>query len=287
MKGSVLKNKLIITVAPLGDFISKEENPAIPYSPGEIADSVVKAWNEGASIAHIHCRNQNGTPTSDPMVFREINERIRALKCDIIIDHCTTGATIDDGMRSLEANPEMGTLTAGISVIFAKGNIKIMPRDQYWIEEKASLMLSKGIKPNIEVFNLPMIESVYKLIGKGLLKKPYWISLIMGTHRWNQSGTRYSLKGLLYHIETMPPDSMFSVVVQGDEQLSAATLSILYGGHCRAGFEDTLYYRKGQLAESNAQLVARIVRISRELGREPAAPDEVRQMLDIPRLENL
>lgn len=286
-------DKLIITVAPVGNFQLKEVNPAVPYSPAEIADSVYDCWNEGASIAHIHCRDESGIPTSDPEVFRQVDERIRARKCNIILDHSTTGnpflqaqATIDDGMRSIEdTNPEMASLSMGVGVTLYEGQAKIMPRDRYWIERQAKIMMRRGIRPNLEVYNLPMIELVQDFVDKGLLAKPCWISLVMGDHRLNQNATRYSPRALMYHIGAMPADSIFSIVAVDDDQLPATTLSILLGGHCRVGFEDNLYYRKGQLAESNAQLVARTVRIGRELGREPATPDEARQILGIAKLE--
>ncbi len=290
MKEMRTTDKLIITVSPASNLHGKEANPALPYTPEEIADTVYECWNEGASIAHIHCRDRDGVPTNDPEVFGEVDRLIREKKCDIIIQHSTApamrpGTTIDDGMKSLEASPEMASLSMGTGVVLFKGQVRVTARSRYWLEEKAELMLNKGIKPELEVYNMVMMEDVYDLIEKGLLRKPYWMSFVMGMHRVNQNAIRYTPKALMYQIEALPPDSMFSVIAISGDELPATTLSILLGGHCRVGFEDNIFYRKGELAKSNAQLVARTARIGRELGCEIAAPDEARQMLAIPPLQ--
>jgi len=289
MKDLRITEKLIITVSPSSNFQGKEANPALPYSPQEIADTVHECWNEGAAIAHIHCRDANGVPSNDPEVFREVDRLIRAKKCDIIIQHSTApgmkpGTTIDDGMRSVEADPEMASLSMGVGVLLRKGETRINCRPRHWIEEQAKKMMEKGIKPELEVYNMVMMEDVYALVEKGLLQKPYWMSFIMGMHRLNQNAVRFRPQALMYQIEQMPPDSMFSMIGIGLDQLPATTLAILLGGHCRVGFEDNIHYKKGELAKNNAQLVARTVRIAKELGSTPATPDEARRMLGIPPL---
>jgi 3-keto-5-aminohexanoate cleavage enzyme len=282
--------KLIITVSPSSNFQGKEANPALPYSPQEIADTVYQCWNEGAAIAHIHCRDENGVPSNDPEVFREADLLIREKGCDIVIQHSTApgmrpGTTIDDGIRSIEANPEMASLSMGVGMLLRKGETRINARSRYWIEDQARLMMERGIKPELEVYNMVMMEDVYALVENGLLKKPYWMSFIMGMHRINQNAIRFRPQALMYQIEQMPQDSMFSMIGIGLDQLPATTLSILLGGHCRVGFEDNIHYRKGELATNNAQLVTRTVRIAKELGSTPATPDEARQMLGIPPLK--
>jgi 3-keto-5-aminohexanoate cleavage enzyme len=282
-------DKVIITVCSTSNFHGKEANPAMPYSPEEVADAIYESWNEGASIAHIHCRDENGVPTNDPEVFREVDERLRAKNCDIVIQHSTApamrpGTTIDDGMRSIEADPEMASLSLGVGVLLGKGTARVNARSRFWLEEQAKRMMERGIKPELEVYNMAMMEDVYSLIGKELLRKPYWVSFIMGMHRVNQNAIRFSPRGLMFQIEQLPPDSMFSVIGIGQDELPATTLSILLGGHCRVGFEDNIYYGKGELAKSNAQLVARTARIAGELGSRPATPEETREMLGIPPL---
>ncbi len=289
MKEMRTSERLIITVSPSSNFQGKEANPALPYSPQEIADTVYECWNEGAAIAHIHCRDAQGAPSNNPEVFREADRLIREKGCDIIIQHSTApgmkpGTTIDDGIRSIETNPEMASLSMGVGVLLRKGETRINCRPRHWIEDQARTMMERGIKPELEVYNMVMMEDVYALAEKGLLKKPYWMSFIMGMHRINQNAIRFRPQALVYQIEQMPPDSMFSMIGIGLDQLPATTLSILLGGHCRVGFEDNIHYRKGELAKNNAQLVARTVRIAKELGSTPATPDEARQMLGIPPL---
>lgn len=286
MKEMRTTEKLIITVSPSSNFQGKEANPALPYSPEEVAETAYECWNEGAAVAHIHCRDKDGVPSNDPEVFREVDRLIREKGCDIIIQHSTApgmkpGTTIDDGMRSIEANPEMASLSMGVGVLLRKGETRINARSRHWIEDQAKLMREKGIKPELEVYNMAMMEDVYALVEKGLLKKPYWMSFIMGMHRINQNAIRFRPQALMYQIEQMPPDSMFSMIGIGLDQLPATTLSILLGGHCRIGFEDNIYYRKGELAKNNAQLVARTARLARELGCEMVSPEIARQMLNI------
>jgi len=281
--------KLIITVSPGSNFQGKEVNPALPYSPEELGETVYECWNEGAAIAHLHCRDAEGKPTNDPEVFLKADQEIRGRNCDIIIQHSTSpamrpGTTIDDGIRSIEAKPEMASLSMGAGILLYKGEARINLRSRYWIEEKAKLMTDLNIKPELEVYNHVMMEDVYALVDKQLIAKPYWISFIVGMHRINQNAIRYTPKALMYQVELLPPGSMFSVIGIGGDQLHATSLSILLGGHCRIGFEGNIFYSKGELAKSNAQLVARTVRIARELGCEIATPDEARKMLGLPLL---
>lgn len=125
-------------------------------------------------------------------------------------------------------------------------------------------------------------EILREVIEKGLLEKPYWLSFVMGMRRINRAYMSYSPKLLMQLIDALPIDSMFTVMGVGTDELPATTQSILLGGHLRVGFEDNIYFKKGQLAESNAQLVARAARIGRELGCEIASPAEARQLLNIP-----
>ncbi|MBI4332647.1 MAG: 3-keto-5-aminohexanoate cleavage protein [Chloroflexi bacterium] len=281
-------DKLIICVSPTGNFHGKEANPNIPLQPDEIAEEVYRSWNEGAAIAHIHARDGNGVPTNDPDVFREIDRRIREKKCPIIIQHSTApgrqpGVTVDDGPRSIEANPEMASLNMGPSSAVFGGREFIRPWTRGFIEKWARVMGEKNIKPEMEVYNNSQMEEVIILIGKGVLKKPYWMSFVMDMHRTAQESVRFSPKHLMHYLDFLPQDSMFTTLAIGAAELPATTLSTLLGGHLRVGFEDNIYYKRGELAKSNAQLVARAARIGRDLGRDPALPDEAREMLNIPK----
>ncbi len=284
--------KLILTVATTGAFQGKEANPNLPETPEEIAQTAYECWNEGASIVHIHARDpKTGKATSEPDVLREIDKRIREKKCDIIIQHSTASDYIprlpeDKRIRAIEMNPEMASLDITFTRLVTFGdkeNIWVMTLPE--IEAGAKAMLDRGIKPEMEVFNPVVMEDTYRLIEKGLLAKPYWYSFVLGMRRINRGYMAYSPKLLMQLIDALPPDSMFSAMGVGSDELPATTLSILLGGHVRVGFEDNVHYKKGQLAESNAQLVARAARLGRELGCEIVSPDEARQMLRIPPLK--
>lgn len=291
MKELRTTGKLIITVATTGAFQGKEANPNLPEQPEEIAQSAYECWNEGAAIIHIHAREKGTSkPTSDPEILSEIDQRIREKNCNIIIQHSTASDYIprlgsDKRIKAIEMNPEMASLDITVPRMITFGGkesifITTLPE----IEYGAKVMLERGIKPEIELFNPVLMEDVCSLIEKGLLKKPYWINFVMGMHRINRVYMSYSPRLLMQLIDALPPDSMFNVMGVGTDELPAITQSILLGGHVRVGFEDNVYYKKGILAENNAQLVARAARIGRELGCEIATPDEARQMLGIPPL---
>lgn len=291
MKDLRTTEKLIITVAPTGAFQGKEANPNLPLQPEEIAQSTFEAWNEGASIVHIHARDrQTNKPTSDPNTLREIDQRIRDKNCDIIIQHSTASDYIprlgnDRRIRAIEMDPEMASLDITIPrLITFGGKESIYITTLREIEYGAKVILEKGIKPELEVFNPVVMEDTNYLIDKGLLTKPYWFSFVMGMRRINRSYMSYSPKLLMQLVDSLPQHALFTVMGVGTDELPATIQSILLGGHVRVGFEDNVYYRKGELAESNAQLVARSARIGRELGCEIASPSESRKILGIPQL---
>lgn len=287
--------KLIVTVATTGPYHGKEANPNLPLQPEEIAQSTYDCWNEGASVVHIHAKDNDGKNTRDPQVFMEIDRRIREKKCDIIIQHSSaldfTPKLAEDGMISaIETNPlpEMASLGLFLTRLADfKGQEIISIARWSDLEFGAREMLQKGVKPELEVFNIVLMEDVFKLIEMGLLAKPYLINIIMGMRRINRAYMSYSPKMMMHMVDMLPPDSIFTTMGIAADELPATTQSILLGGHVRVGFEDNIVYKKGELAESNAQLVARAVRIGRELGCEIATPAEAREMLSIPQLNKL
>lgn len=286
--------KVIITVATTGAFQGKDANPNLPEQPEEIAQAVYDSWNEGASIAHIHARDRKtGKPTSDPEILLEIDERIREKGCDIIIQHSTAADYVprlrkDRRIKAIEMNPEMASLDITFTRMVTFGgeeNIYITTLEE--IEYGAKVMLDQGVKPELEVFNPVSVADVYYLIEKGLLSKPYWFSFVTGMRRINRAYMSYSPRLLLHLVESLPPDSMFTVMGIASDEIQATTQSVLLGGHLRVGFEDNIYYKKGQMAESNAQLVARASRIVRELDCEVATSTEAREMLNIAALKKV
>ncbi len=277
--------KLIVTVATTGGLHGKEANPALPEQPVEIAKEAYDCYNEGAAIIHVHARDNTGKITSDPAVYREIHRMIRE-KCPLIIQDTTGGGpglTLEDRMRILDAQPEMASLNMGTMLRVTGPNAGSIFMNPTWeIERFARVMQERGIKAEMEVFSHAMYREVQNLIIKGLVDKPYYINLVLGMKY--QGAIDATPKHLLSLIDFLPSDCIFNVSAIGGSQLPLTTLSMLMGGMVRVGMEDNIYYRKGELAHSNAQLVARTVRIARELGLEIASPEEARAMLGIPPL---
>ncbi|MFO1466360.1 MAG: 3-keto-5-aminohexanoate cleavage protein [Steroidobacteraceae bacterium] len=281
---SLPSDKVIITVAQTGAIVTKKINPSVPEQPDEIAQSALACYNEGAAIVHIHARDKTGENSADVNIFRDIHQKIRAV-CPMVIQDSTGGGpnlTQDERVACLDAGPEMASLNMGsmmrISGQYAGVPWSNMPHE---IELFVGKMNERGIKPEMEVYSHAMLRDVQNLIDKGLLKKPYYIDLVLGMRY--QGAVDATPKMLLTLIDMLPADAYFNCAAVGPAQLPMTTLAMLMGGCVRVGLEDNAYYRKGELA-SNAQLVARAVRIARELGKEPATPEEARQILGLPPL---
>ena len=281
------ERKVIVTVALTGGLHRKAANPALPEQPEEIAQAAYEAYQEGAAIAHIHARDPDGDPTGDPDVYRDIHERIRA-RCPLILQDTTGGGpnlTLEERIQGvLQAGPEMASLNMGTLVrIHAAGALRntVFKNTRDDIEAFAAAMAEKGIKPEMEVYSHAMLDEVENLIEKKLVRPPYYINLVMGMRY--MGAERATPRHLFSLVQFLPHGSIFNVCAVGRDQLLITTLGLLLGGNVRVGMEDNIYYRKGELAKSNAQLVARTVRILRELELEPATPDEAREMLSLRR----
>ncbi|MBN2218960.1 MAG: 3-keto-5-aminohexanoate cleavage protein [Kosmotogaceae bacterium] len=270
-------NKLIITAALTGAEVMKDQQPALPISPEEITKAAYDCFLSGASIVHIHARDSSGKPTQNLEVYREIKERI-AEKCDLIFQPSTGGAVwhqIGERAKPLELNPEMATLSAG-TCNFGED---VFFNSQDTMETFAREMKARGIKPEIEVFERGMIENAFKLLKKGLIDSPVHFDFVLGV----PGACPGNIEDLIHMVRAIPQGSTWTVAGIGRNELTLATAAILLGGHVRVGFEDNIYYKKGELAISNAQLVQRVVRISNELGRDVASPEEAREILGIRR----
>jgi len=294
---------LIITVALTGGVHGKEVNPNLPETPDEQAQQAYEAYKAGAAIVHIHARDPKkgyASPSINPEDYRKINKKIRELCPDIIINNTTGGGlgqlTTEERMRSLEADPEIASLNMGPLAWKAllkkrepplSGRPEDVLMDSVWpptfswreTELFAKRMLEKNIKAEMEVYHQGQFQLVYNLINKGLVRPPYLIQFVMGA----PSGvlpTPQNLMSMLYHV---PPNSIVSVIGIGPFQLPLTTIAIAMGLHVRVGLEDNIYYRRGELAKSNAQLVERVVRIAKELDRPIATPAQAREMLGLPK----
>lgn len=274
-----MANPLIITCCPVGAEITRAQHPGFPYTPNEIAREAIGAVKAGASIVHLHVRDDDGTPSQEPARFAETIRLIKA-EVDCIIQISTGGAvtaTVDDRLRpvrELDPTPEMASLTMG-TVNFGD---EVFWNPPSLIETFAGEFAERGIKPELEIFEPGMIASATKLLKKGILKGPLHFDFVLGV----PGASPGTPKALMHMIDSIPSDATWTVAGIGAAQLTLGMIAIAMGGHVRAGFEDNIYYRKGELAESNAQLVARIARLAAEANRPVATPDQAREILKMP-----
>jgi 3-keto-5-aminohexanoate cleavage enzyme len=276
-----LSNKVIVTVAQTGAITMKKQNPHVPEQPDEIAASALACYNEGAAVVHIHARDKEGGNTSDVAVFNDIHKRIREA-CPLVIEDSTGGGpnlTQEQRIECLLAGPEMASLNMGTMMRIA-GQWKGIPWSNMpdEIDWYLGRMNELGIKPELEVYSHAMAREVDSIVERGLLKAPYYIDIVLGMRY--QGACDATPKIFNQIVDLMPKGAIINCAAVGRDQVGLTTLSILSGGHARVGLEDNIYYGKGDLA-TNARLVARTVRIIRELGKEPATPDEARQILGL------
>lgn len=268
-------DKLIITAAIVGAELTRAEQPHLPLTPSELAEAAYECYQQGASIVHLHVRDKDGAPSQDSALFAETMRLIKE-KCDIIVQFSTGGATgtpVEARIAPLALRPEMATLTTG-TVNF--GNDVFFNPPEF-VASIARAIKEHGIRPEIEVFETGMIQNALTLVKQGLLTSPLHFDFVLGV----PGAMPGTAKNLLHLVESIPQDATWMVAGIGRAELPLATIALVLGGHVRVGFEDNIYYSRGVLATSNAQLVARIARIAAEIGRPVATPSEARQILGI------
>lgn len=271
-------NELIINCAITGSRITREQTPYIPITPEEIIESAVEAHRAGAAIVHIHVRDQKTRlGTQDADLFRQVAGEIKS-RCDVLLCLTTSGIpgrNLSEAERlvPLALKPELASVDCG-SMNFGKLTY-ICTED--FIERDVRLMLENNIKPELEIFDFGMIQVCKRLIEQNLIRKPYYCGLILGT----PSGAQADPQTMLTMVNLLPADCVWFATGIGRQSLAMTTLATILGGHVRVGLEDTIYYSAGVLAKTNAELVARCVRIGREFGRDIATPDKARQILGL------
>jgi 3-keto-5-aminohexanoate cleavage enzyme len=272
--------KLIITAAICGAEVTKEHNPNVPYTIEEIGNEAESAYNAGASIIHLHVREDNGTPTQSKERFRVCIEKIKARCPDVIILPSTGGAvgmTNEERLQPiyLEPPPEIATLDCG-TMNYGSGD-EIFVNTENTIIYFAEEMNKRGIKYELECFDKAMIDTALRLYQLGYIKKPLHFNFVLGLI----GGITATERDLKFLVGSIPKDATFTVTGIGRHELPMATLSIRMGGHIRVGFEDNIYLSKGILAKSNGELVEMVVNISKEMGREIATPDDARKIIGL------
>lgn len=272
-----MNNKTIITVATTGAFPTKAHNPAIPMTPEEIAQDVYQCWQAGAAIAHLHMRDENEQGTMDKERFKKTVKLIRE-KCDIVLNLTTSGdlnATDETRMAHLiELKPEMasydcGTMNWAHSTLFVNHPL--------FLEKLGKVMLENNVKPEIEIFDAGMIYNSQYYLKKGILKAPAHYQFVLGA----AGGSIATVENLVYLKSQLPPGSTWSALGIGQGHIPIMMTAIAMDGHVRVGLEDNVYYAKGRLATSNAELVARAARLIREANKDVATPDDARAILSL------
>jgi 3-keto-5-aminohexanoate cleavage enzyme len=288
---------VIICCACNGGIQGKEANDYLPETAEEIADSVEGAYRAGATMVHVHARDPRDytRPALTAEVWLEVNRRIRERCPDIIINNTTGGGpdmTMDERLQCLPARPEVASLnlTPDMSKfrIAARKPPLPFPRDEIIYDEClpfsyglvsrfAAEMKKWGVKPEMETYHSGGPWVMHDLIKQGLVDPPYWVQTVMGY----QTSSYPTPENVIQLLREFPDDSLWLCSGIGQHQLPMTTLAILLGGHVRVGLEDNVYYRRGEKAKSNAQLVERAARLCRELNREVATPAQARQMLGL------
>lgn len=286
--------KLVVTVAATGSQTSKEQNPALPTTPDEIADEAYRSYNAGAAVVHLHARSPREDQT-DVQVVSETIQKIKA-KCDIITQISTGGRNRFGAPRSpeerlalvdVDPRPDMGAINAGSHNIInlsrtappgSMGRAWVSSNPPGFIEQLASKMNECEMGIEFEVWSIGDIREMVRLVERGIIPdKPLNFNFVLGV-LGNMPATP---KMLLFLVESLPENHRFSVMGIGAQEFPMTTMGIILGGGVRVGFEDNIYLSRRVLAKSNAELVEKIVRIGKELGREPATVGEAKKILHL------
>ena len=307
-----MKDKAVITAAITGSIHTTSMSPYLPITPKQIADDAVRAYEAGAAVCHIHARDpETGRPTPDINLIKEIITSIKS-RCNMVVCITTGGGF---GMTSEQRlvpvstfKPELGSFNGGsvnFALFHALDKFKefkfewekqylaftedfIFPNTFKSMREFAAIFQANGTKPEFEVYDSGMINNVAFMIERGQVKTPVYIQYVMGV----LGGITPSPENLMFLVDYTnrligAGNFEFSVCVAGRAQFNICTQSLLLGGNCRVGLEDNLYLEKGKMATSNADQVAKMVRIARELGIDPATPDEARKILGLKGIDKI
>jgi len=303
-------SKAIITAAITGSIHTPTMTPHLPITPKEIADEAVRAYEAGAAVAHIHVRDpQTGAPSVSADLFREVITHVKS-RCNMVLFLSTGGGlgmTAEQRAVSVRTfKPELASLNFG-SINFALfpqlsrykewkfpwepqyiGMTEdfIFPNTFKTLKEFCNYFRESGTKPEIEIYDVGMINNVAFMIEAGYLQKPVYLQFVLGI----LGAIQPSLDNVMFLYQSARAaigDVQWSVCAAGRHQMNMCNMSLLMGGNVRVGLEDNLYVEKGRIAKSNAEQVEKIARIARELGIEPATPDEARKILGLKGLDKV
>ena len=285
-------DKVVLTIATTGGLHGKEANSALPEQPDEIVQNFHDCYNAGASVAHMHVRNPDGGTSSRLEIYAEVLDGVMS-RCPGMITQVGNGIgiwrdeqgegqpfTLEErtALLKLQPQPDQLTVNAGTFHFDFKGNEFLFENSKKWNTGFINGCKERGIVNELEVYDLGHIANMMTLIDRGILEPPFHFSFVMGIG----GGIPPTPQNLLAMIDAIPDGSSWQIVSIGKAQLPLSTMAVAMGGNFRVGFEDNVYYGPGVLAESNAQLVERAVRIVRELGREVASAEEARELMHMP-----
>lgn len=302
--------KRIITAAITGAVHTPTMSPYLPVTPKQIADEAVRAWEAGAAVAHIHVRDpETGQPSPSLDLFREVITEVRA-RCDMVL--CLTtgggvGMTVEQRVAVVPTfKPELASLNFGslnfaLFPVVAQFKKYKFPWELQWLSgsedfifpntfktlrEFCKFFRENDTKPELEIYDVGMLNNLGFMIQQGHLKKPVYLQFVMGI----LGGIPATIENLVFLHKTAQAtigDFLWSVCAAGRHQMKMCTTSLLMGGNVRVGLEDSLYVEKGRIAKSNAEQVEKIIKIAREFDIEPATPDDVRQILGLKGLDKV
>jgi uncharacterized protein (DUF849 family) len=290
-EGSSYMSKTIITAALTGVLTTRQQSPAIPYTPDEIAAEARRSVEAGASIVHIHARQDDGRPAYDVNTYARIDAAVRHECPDVIINYSTgaVGVSREERVAHIAAlRPDMAALNMGsMNYAIYSSKHKAFYHDHVFANPFGDIlyfleaMNAAGTRPEMECFDAGHIHNAAPLIDMGVLRPPYQFSLIMGV----LGGIPGTTKNLVQQVDALPPGAHahWQVIGIGARQWPLVAAAISLGGNVRVGLEDNLYVAPGQLAQSNGELVARAAELVRLVGGEVASVAEARAILQLDR----
>ena len=272
---------LVVTAAICGAEVTREQTPYVPYTAEELAAEAKRCRDAGAAMIHLHVRRPDGTPTQDAETFRAAILRIRELVPDVIVQTSTGGAvgmTAEERAQPLTltgaAKPDMATLTGGT----CNFGDEVFENPLPLIRKLAGMMREAGIRPEFEIFDAGMIDTVLALAKKGLVELPGHFDFVLGVPGALQASPR----AVDFLRSELPEGCTWTVAGVGRFELPMAELAIGLGGNVRVGLEDNIFAEKGVLAKGSADLVERVAAMAAKAGRPLATPAQAREMLRLP-----
>jgi 3-keto-5-aminohexanoate cleavage enzyme len=268
---------VVVTVAPVGAEVTRADNPALPHTPAEIAADVATCAEAGASVCHLHVREEDGSPSSRPELFEEAIALIR--EQTPIVTMVSTGGSvwmsIEERITGLEARPDLAGVETG-SMNFGEDPFVTVPADARRVVERATEL---GIGLEAEMFDVGHVVAALRMVERGELPPPLRANLVFGV----PGGIDAAPEALTAMQRPLPAGTHWSITAVGRHQRRMLALAVLHGARgIRVGFEDGVYLRRGVLASRNAELVADACELVRTLGRRPATIDEARELLACP-----